>query len=80
MFLTGPEVIKAVTGEDVTAPASGARRAQLPQRRRASHGAQRSRLSGPKLLLSYLPQNNNEDPPQIAPYDPADRKDESLNS
>jgi acetyl-CoA carboxylase carboxyltransferase component len=33
-----------------------------------------------KLLLSYLPQNNTEDPPQLEPYDPADRMDESLNT
>ena len=32
-----------------------------------------------KLLLGYLPQNNNEDPPQIAPYDLPDRADEALN-
>ena len=33
-----------------------------------------------KLLLGYLPQNNNEDPPQVTPYDPADRMDEELNT
>jgi acetyl-CoA carboxylase carboxyltransferase component len=33
-----------------------------------------------KLLLSYLPQNNAEDPPQIAAYDPANRMDEALNT
>jgi len=33
-----------------------------------------------KLLLSYLPQNNDEDPPQSRPEDPPNRMDESLNS
>jgi acetyl-CoA carboxylase carboxyltransferase component len=33
-----------------------------------------------KHLLGYLPQNNNEDPPQIAPYDAPDRMDEALNT
>ena len=33
-----------------------------------------------KHLLGYLPQNNNEDPPQVAPYDPPDRMDEALNA
>jgi acetyl-CoA carboxylase carboxyltransferase component len=33
-----------------------------------------------KRLLGYLPQNNNEDPPQITPYDPVDRMDEALNT
>jgi len=32
-----------------------------------------------KLLLSYLPQNNTEDPPQVARYDSPDRMEESLN-
>jgi acetyl-CoA carboxylase carboxyltransferase component len=36
-------------------------------------------ISLTKLLLSYLPQNNTEDPPKVAPYDPADRMEESLN-
>jgi acetyl-CoA carboxylase carboxyltransferase component len=33
-----------------------------------------------KLLLSYLPQNNTEDPPQLRPHDAPDRMDDSLNS
>jgi acetyl-CoA carboxylase carboxyltransferase component len=32
-----------------------------------------------KLLLSYLPQNNTEDPPQLRPHDPPDRMDDALN-
>jgi acetyl-CoA carboxylase carboxyltransferase component len=32
-----------------------------------------------KLLLAYLPQNNSEDPPQVIPYDPAERMDDELN-
>lgn len=37
-------------------------------------------LSLTKTLLSYLPQNNTEDAPQLEPFDPADRMDEALNS
>jgi len=33
-----------------------------------------------KLLLSYLPQNNTEDPPQLAPHDPPNRMNDSLNA
>jgi acetyl-CoA carboxylase carboxyltransferase component len=33
-----------------------------------------------KRLLAYLPQNNNEDPPQVTPYDPPTRMDEALNA
>ena len=31
-----------------------------------------------KELLSYLPQNNSEDPPRVTPYDDPGRRDESL--
>jgi acetyl-CoA carboxylase carboxyltransferase component len=41
---------------------------------------ERAALELVKLLLSYLPQNNTEDPPQVEPYDHADRMDEALNS
>lgn len=41
---------------------------------------ERQALELVKLLLGYLPQNNNEDPPQVAPYDPADRMDDDLNT
>ena len=37
-------------------------------------------LSIAKELLSYLPQNNAEDPPALEPYDPADRMEEALNT
>jgi acetyl-CoA carboxylase carboxyltransferase component len=33
-----------------------------------------------KLLLSYLPQNNTEDPPQLAPFDPPERMELELNT
>ena len=33
-----------------------------------------------QAVLGYLPQNNNEDPPQVIPYDPANRMDNELNT
>jgi len=82
MFLTGPEVIKAVTGEDVNVANLGG-----PLIHNCRSGVahflavnEHAAISMAKLLLSYLPQNNTEDPPQVAPYDPADRMEESLNS
>jgi len=82
MFLTGPEVIKAVTGEDVNVANLGG-----PLIHNCRSGVahflaanEQAAISMAKLLLSYLPQNNTEDPPQVAPYDPADRMEESLNS
>jgi acetyl-CoA carboxylase carboxyltransferase component len=82
MFLTGPDVIKAITGEDVTAQTLGgpdvhASRSGVAQLDTADEGGA---IEMVKRLLGYLPQNNNEDPPQIQPYDPRDRMDESLNT
>ena len=82
MFLTGPDVIKGVTGEDVSIPVLGG-----PLIHNCRSGVahflaetEQSAISMAKLLLSYLPQNNTEDPPHVAPYDPPDRMEESLNS
>lgn len=82
MFLTGPNIIKTVTGEDVTAEELGGALihnqtsgvAQLM----AADEAEAIALT--KALLSYLPQNNAEDAPALEPYDPADRMDETLNT
>jgi len=81
MFITGPEVIKAVTGEQVSAADLGG-----PEVHNSRSGvAQLLALGEPqaielvKLLLSYLPQNNTEDAPHVVPHDVADRMDEGLN-
>jgi acetyl-CoA carboxylase carboxyltransferase component len=81
MFLTGPDVIQAVTGEQVSAlqlggPEVHAGRSGVAHLAAASEGAA---LTLAKQLLAYLPQNNNEDPPQVRPEDPATRMDEALN-
>jgi len=82
MFLTGPDVVEAVTGEIVSIDELGG-----PTVHEARSGVahlvaedEREALELVKLLLGYLPQNNNEDPPQVAPYDPADRMDGALNT
>ncbi len=81
MVLTGPDIIKAVTGEQVSIEELGGAWvhnsssgvAQLM----ASSDEDALRLA--KTLLSYLPQNNTEDPPALEPYDPPDRMDDALN-
>jgi acetyl-CoA carboxylase carboxyltransferase component len=82
MFLTGPDVIAAVTGEEVTIETLGG-----PDVHEGRSGvahlvgdSEREALELAKALLGYLPQNNNEDPPQIAPYDRPDRLVERLNT
>ena len=82
MFLTGPDVIKAVTGEQVTALALGGADVHM-SRSGVAHLAAETEAGGigmVKRLLAYLPQNNNEDPPQVTPYDPPTRMDEALNA
>jgi acetyl-CoA carboxylase carboxyltransferase component len=82
MFLTGPDVIKAITGEDVTAQSLGGTDVHTVRSGVAHLAAETdgAALELVKRLLGYLPQNNNEDPPQVAPYDPPDRSEEALNA
>jgi acetyl-CoA carboxylase carboxyltransferase component len=81
MFLTGPEIIRQVTGEDVSTEELGG--AWVHNARsgcahfEVAHDADGLALT--KLLLGYLPQNNAQDPPQLTPYDDPRRADEALN-
>lgn len=80
MFITGPEVIKAVTHEEVTKEELGG---ALTHARRSGvcHFVAQDDLAALALvrdLLSYIPSNNAEDPPRIASDDPPDRRDEAL--
>jgi acetyl-CoA carboxylase carboxyltransferase component len=82
MFLTGPDVVRAVTGESVSAEALGGP-AVHAERSGVAHfqaTSEQNALGLVKVLLSYLPQNNTEDAPQVAPYDAPDRMDEALNT
>lgn len=82
MFITGPDVIKAVTREEVTKEdlggadthnsRSGVAHLQYPD--------EESCLSGLRRLLSFLPSNNREHPPLLYSEDPPDRPSPSLNS
>jgi len=80
MFLTGPEVVKAVTGEDVTTEELGGAMVHNAHSGVAHFLAENEShaLNMVRLLLSYLPQNNTEDPPLAVCTDPPDRQDESL--
>ena len=82
MFLTGPEVIRQVTGEDVDAETLGGSFVHNARSGNAHFSASNDgeALELVKLLLSYLPQNNTEDPVTLVPHDSPDRMDEALNS
>src|SRR5262249_29285640 len=80
MFITGPEVIKTVTNEDVTKEDLGGA---------ATHAAKsgvchltspddRAAIALVRELMSYLPSNNSEDPPRRPSSDPTDRETPEL--
>jgi propionyl-CoA carboxylase beta chain len=80
LFITGPDVIKAVTGEEVTFEELGGA---------SAHGSTsgvthfvapsgRAALEEVRYLLSFLPSNNMEVPPYFTPLDRPDRMDEDL--
>ena len=80
MFITGPDVVETVTGEQVSfdelggavthASTSGAAHFAVDSEEQA--------LDRIALLLSYLPQNNVEDPPRVDPWDDPDRRTDEL--
>lgn len=81
MFLTGPKVVKTVTNEDVTEEELGGAMVHN-QVSGVSHFAVEDEKEGISLIrkiISYLPQNNMEDPPIVPCNDAIDRLEESLN-
>jgi acetyl-CoA carboxylase carboxyltransferase component len=82
MFVTGPKVVKTVTGESVTDEQLGGA-AVHGSKSGVTHFVAEDEKEGILLirkLLSYLPQNNLEDPPLSNCLDPIDRMEESLNT
>ncbi len=67
MFITGPEVIKAVTGEEISFEDLGGAMAHNKKSGVAQFACEddAETLEAVKKLLSYLPSNNMEDPPRI---------------
>jgi propionyl-CoA carboxylase beta chain len=67
MFITGPEVIKAVTGEDVSMEDLGGGRTHNTKSGNAHYLAadEDDAISYVQTLLGFLPQNNLEDPPSF---------------
>jgi propionyl-CoA carboxylase beta chain len=72
MFITGPDVVRAVTGEDVTAELLGGARAHATVSG-VSHftaSSDEDALALTRRILSYLPLNNLEEPPGAEPLEP----------
>jgi acetyl-CoA carboxylase carboxyltransferase component len=81
MFLTGPKVVKTVTGEDVTQEQLGGASIHTSKSGVAQFSAQTEEegLKTIRRLLSYIPQNNLEEAPLHRNDDPIDRLEEGLN-
>jgi acetyl-CoA carboxylase carboxyltransferase component len=82
MFITGPDVIKTVTGEEITFEELGGAQTHASRSGLASFIAEDEEdcLRQVRYLLSYLPSNNMEDPPSFAPSDDPERRVPELDS
>ena len=75
MFITGPDVIKTVTREEVSAETLGGATAHATKSGVADFAVETEEecIQTIRSLLSFIPQNNHEDPPFVATQDPSDR-------
>ena len=81
MFLTGPAVVKSVTGEEVTQEALGGASVHSTKSGVAHFTCPTEEDLALKIrkLISFIPQNNMERAPRVECTDPIDRKEDSLN-
>jgi propionyl-CoA carboxylase beta chain len=82
MFITGPDVIKTVTHEEVTKEQLGGATTHA-SKSGVSHFTEPDELAciaRMRELLTFLPSNNTEDPPVLPTSDPPDRADPALDS
>src|SRR5262245_54647534 len=80
MFITGPDVVKTVTGEEVTFEDLGGARTHATRSGVAhlTSPDERSLIEDCRYLLSFLPQSNEQGPPWEPPSDPPSRESEEL--
>ena len=81
MYVTGPQVVKAVTREDVSHEELGGADVHAAKSGVAHFVAEddEDALGLVRRLLAYLPQNNVDDPPRSEPTDDPTRMDDALN-
>ncbi len=81
MFVTGPNVVKTVTHEEVSSEDLGGAMVHASKSGVAHFACENEAdaITRVKRLLQYIPQNNCEDPPFVNTNDPADREEEALN-
>lgn len=81
MFITGPKVVKSVTGEDVTVEQLGGARVHA-SKSGVTHfvaTSEEDAVAQVRRLISFIPQNNMEEAPVVPCTDPIDRVDDALN-
>ena len=80
MFVTGPNVVKTVTHEDVTMEKLGgaATHSEISGVAHFAHDSEPACIDAIRELFRYIPSNNLEDPPRGPLTDPRDRRDEAL--
>jgi len=82
MFITGPEVVRTVTGEEVSFEELGGAATHATRSGVAHFTApdERALISDCRYLLSFLPPNSSSPPPWEPPSDPSDREDAELDT
>src|SRR6188472_12322 len=82
MFITGPDVVKTVTGEEVSFEELGGAATHASKSGVAQFISpdEAAALEDARYLLSFLPQNNVDPPPYSEPSDPAGREDAELDT
>ncbi|MER5618063.1 acyl-CoA carboxylase subunit beta [Streptomyces sp. NPDC002215] len=80
MFITGPDVVQAVTGEQITQNGLGGAdaHAEVSGVAHFAYDDEQTCLGEVRYLLALLPRNNRETPPAVAPGDRADRSGTAL--
>jgi len=82
MFITGPDVVKTVTGEETTFEELGGAMTHNTKSGVAHFAAENEEqcIEDVRYLMSFLPLNNLEAPPRVEPYDDPDRMDKGLDT
>jgi propionyl-CoA carboxylase beta chain len=82
MFITGPDVVKTVTGEEVSFEELGGAQAHATKSGVAHFVSadEETCLEDARYLISFLPQNNREQVPRTNSTDPRDRQDAELDT
>lgn len=82
MFITGPDVVKAVTGEDISFDELGGAEthSKISGVTHFRYKSEEECLEQVKVLLSYIPSNNLDEAPLLETDDPIDREETELNT